>query len=260
MGAGHAHALYVHEHSPVHAVAPHVKIVAVVTFVFAVAITPREAVWAFAIHAVALGAVIRLARVPPSFVLARMVVIVPFLLMALLLPFVAVGDRVVVFGVPMAVEGLWGAWNVAAKASLGAASSLTLTATTEVPQLLRGLERLKVPSVLTQIAAFMVRYLEVVLGELSRQRTAMLARGYDPRWLWQARAIAASAGSLFIRSYERGERVYGAMLARGYDGAMPPPLVERPTTRREWLLAALLPLTAATTVTLAFALATTGAG
>jgi cobalt/nickel transport system permease protein len=260
MGAGHAHALYLHEHSPVHAMAPHVKIAAAFSFVFAVAITPREAVWVFVVDAAALGTVIRLARVPLTFVLVRLVVIVPFLLVALLLPFVAVGERVVVFGVPMAVEGLWGAWNVVAKASLGAATSLTLTATTEVPHLLRGLERLKVPAVLTQIAAFMVRYLEVVLGEVARQRTAMVARGYDPRWLWQARAIAASAGSLFIRSYERGERVYGAMLARGYTGAMPPPLVEHPTTRHEWLLAALLPLTAAGAVALAFVLAAVGAG
>jgi cobalt/nickel transport system permease protein len=52
------------------------------------------------------------------------------------------------------------------------------------------------------------------------------------------RPIAASAGVLFVRSYERGERVHQAMLARGYAGEMPS-LDDRRATRREWLLAAM---------------------
>jgi len=52
-------------------------------------------------------------------------------------------------------------------------------------------------------------------------RIARESRGYDPGWLWEGRALASSVGTLFIRSYERGERVYAAMLARGYEGAMP---------------------------------------
>jgi cobalt/nickel transport system permease protein len=51
----------------------------------------------------------------------------------------------------------------------------------------------------------------------------MASRGYDPRWISQARPIASSAGALFVRSYERGERVHAAMLARGYTGEMPVP-------------------------------------
>ena len=242
MGAGHAHALYLHEHSVVHRLAPQVKVVAAFAFVTAVALTPREAVWAFGIDAVALGAVVRLARVPAGFLLPRMAVVAPFLALAVLLPFVAVGRQVDVVGVPLSVEGLWGGFNLAVKALLGVATSLTLAATTEVPRLLRGLERLRVPGILTQIAGFMVRYLEVVVGELRRQRVAMTARGYDPRWLWQARAIAASSGTLFVRSYERGERVHAAMLARGYDGVMPPPLDEVIASARQWGAALCFPL------------------
>jgi cobalt/nickel transport system permease protein len=99
---------------------------------------------------------------------------------------------------------------------------------------------LKVPAPLTAIAMFMVRYLELVAGELGRMRVAMTARGYDPRWLWQAKPIAASAGAMFIRSYERGERVHAAMLSRGYTGAMPD-LNQRRATATEWLTAAILP-------------------
>ena len=243
MGAGHAHALYVHEHSPIHRLAPHVKIVAAVVFVVAVAITPREAIWAFGIDAAALFAVRHIARVPVRFVLARLIVILPFVAFAFVLPFVGEGDRTEFLGISVSEAGLWAMWNVLAKASLGAATSVLLAATTEVPRLLKGLERLRVPRVLTAIASFMLRYLEVITGELRRMRTAMTARGYSPRWIWQAKPIAASAGALFIRSYERGERVHAAMLARGFTGVMPD-IRDDTASARQWATASALPTVA----------------
>ena len=69
--------------------------------------------------------------------------------------------------------------------------------------------------------AFMIRYGDVVTDEMSRMRIARESRGGRARWLWQARATATSAGALFVRSYERGERVYLAMESRGYTGSMP---------------------------------------
>ncbi|MEX0945743.1 MAG: energy-coupling factor transporter transmembrane component T, partial [Acidimicrobiia bacterium] len=84
-----------------------------------------------------------------------------------------------------------------------------------------GLRRLRVPAAITAIAAFMIRYLEVIAGELHRMRVAMTARGYSPSWLAQTRPMATAAGALFIRTYERGERVHQAMLARGFTGDMP---------------------------------------
>lgn len=241
MGAGHAHALYVHEHSPVHRLAPEAKLVAAVLFVFAVAITPREAVWAFIIYATALGTVIAVARLPVSFVLARLLVVVPFIAFAFLVPFIASGEQIEVLGIAVSRDGLWGMWNIVAKATIGATVSIVLAATTEIPEMLRGMAVLKAPAPLTAIAMFMVRYLELVAGELGRMRVAMTARGYDPRWLWQARPIAASAGALFIRSYERGERVHAAMLSRGYTGTMPD-LNQRRATGAEWRVASLLPV------------------
>ena len=64
MGTGHAHALYVHEHSPIHHLPPQVKIAAAVTFIFSVAVTPREAMWAFAIYA---GVIAALVVIPVGF-------------------------------------------------------------------------------------------------------------------------------------------------------------------------------------------------
>ena len=101
--------------------------------------------------------------------------------------------------------------------------------------------RLKVPAVFTSIAGFMIRYLGLIVDEIGRMRVAMTSRGYDPRWLWQAKPIAQSAGAMFIRSYERGERVHDAMVARGFRGEMPQ-LRRRDPTPQEWLLGATLPL------------------
>jgi cobalt/nickel transport system permease protein len=141
-----------------------------------------------------------------------------------------------VLGVHVAVEGLWGAWNVLAKATLGLAATVLLVSTTTPGDLLRGLDRLRVPPVFTAIAGFMLRYVEVIGGELRRMRVARISRAHDPRWIWQARAVAATAGTLFVRSFERGERVHLAMVSRGFDGTLrrqPGP----PARPAEWALA-----------------------
>ncbi|WP_370326503.1 cobalt ECF transporter T component CbiQ [Euzebya sp.] len=243
MGAGHAHALYVHGHSRVHAMAPEAKVAAALGFVTVVALTPADLGWAFAGHAVVLAAVARTARLSVRFVASRALVVVPFIAFVALIPFVATGPRTEVLGVAVSAEGLVAARTILCKAVLGVTTTVVLAATTETTAIMRGLNRLRVPTVMTAIATFMLRYLEVLTGELGRMRTAMTARGYDPRWLWQARPIASSAGALFVRSYERGERVHAAMLARGFDGTMPV-LDDRRAGRGEWAAAAALPLLA----------------
>lgn len=245
MGAGHTHPLYVHEHSRVHHLPSQVKVVAVFTFAAFVATTPRDDVVAFAGLALVLSVAVRAARVRARFLLPRLAVVTPFLLAALLLPFVASGERVQVLGMSLAVEGLWGGFGLASRALLGAGASLLLVATTEVPDLLRGLERLRVPPLLTQIAAFMVRYLEVVAGEVGRQRRAMTARGFDPRWLWQLGPIASGLGVLFIRSYERGERIHDAMRARGFVGTLPDIGHRHAPVASDWAFGLALPAMAA---------------
>lgn len=233
MGAGHAHTLYRHGHSTVHHMGPEAKLAAAAVSVVAVATTPREAVWAFGVYAAVLAGVVAAAELPAGFVLRRLVVIVPFVGVAVLIPFVAGGDQLEVLGIELSREGLWGAWNVLAKASLGASVSILVAGTTEEARILKGLERLRVPTTLTLIAGFMLRYLVVIAEELRRARTAMLARGYVPRWLGDARPLASAAGVVFVRSYERGERVHAAMLSRGFTGTMPA-LDTRVASRADW--------------------------
>lgn len=226
MAGGHSHTIHSHGHvhqddSPVHAVAPQVKIAAAVLWVFTVVATPRTAVWAYGLHLLVILAVVRAARLRTGVVLRRLVLEVPFVAFAVFLPLVGRGERVHVLGVSLSVAGLWAAWNILVKGSLGVMAAVVLAETTSVRDLLVGLERLRMPAVVVQICGFMVRYGEVLAGETQRMRIARLSRGHDPRWIWQARAVASSAGALFIRSYERGERVYLAMQSRGYEGHIP---------------------------------------
>lgn len=244
MGAGHAHPLYVHEHSRLHRLASETKVAAAFLFVVAVAVTPPRAAWAFVVYGAVVVGLVTASRVGPRFVLLRLVAVLPFVLFAVFIPFIATGEQVEVLGVSVSREGLWGAWNILAKATIGASVSILLAATTEIPDILRGMSRLRVPTLLVSIASFMIRYLQLIVDELGRMRTAMVARGYDPRWLWQARPVAASAGALFVRSYERGERVHTAMLARGFTGEMPD-LGHRPASRAEWAAAMTVPVVAA---------------
>ncbi len=243
MGAGHAHVLYRERVSPVHRMAPQVKITAMVLFTVVVVATPREELLAFGGYAVLLAIVAGFGRVSPGWLLTRSLIEAPFVVLALVLPFVGTGETVPVLGLHPRVEGLYGAWNIVAKGTLGVWASLLLAATTTPRDLILGLDRLRCPQILTQIATFMLRYLEVIADEARRMRVARLSRGYDPRFLWQAKAFAVGVGSLFLRAFERGERVYLAMVSRGYTGRLPTPDA-RGAGVGEWTAAALLPVAA----------------
>jgi cobalt/nickel transport system permease protein len=243
--AGHdaGERLYQPGASLVHRLPAEAKILAAVLFVVVVVVTPATQFAAFAWYAALLVAVAGAARIGPRRILPRMAVEIPFVLFAVLLPILGRPPTVEVLGMTLSQPGLEAAWNILAKATLGVATSVLLAATTRSRELIDGLARLHVPRLLVEIASFMLRYVHVVADEWRRMSQARAARGFDTRgpraWPVQAR----SAGVLFIRSYERGERVHIAMRARGYDGAMPV-LAERTVQPREWLVALALPATA----------------
>jgi cobalt/nickel transport system permease protein len=155
-----------------------------------------------------------------------------------------------VLGISMAHEGLSAAGEILAKATLAVLATGVLGATTPPAAIVAGLGRLRVPALLTGVAALAIRYLQLVLDDLGRARRARIARGDDPRWLWQARATARGAGGLAARSLARGERVHIAMLARGFDGRLPVLALAPPATVGAWVaaLTAVLPAVAASAV------------
>lgn len=221
MGAGHGHRLHYHGHSALHRMRPEVKLLALVGFALVVVATPPQAYVAFAAYAVVLATAVAVSRVPPMFIAKRMVIELPFVVFALVVPFVSTGPRTEVLGLTVSEPGLVAGTALLVKGTLGVAAALLLAATTEAHHVVRGLARLHLPAQLVQIMAFMVRYLDVVGDDLSRMRVALASRGFrgrDPRH-WPV--LARSLGALFIRSYERGERVHVAMLSRGHTGALP---------------------------------------
>ena len=219
MGAAHGHRLHFHGHSLLHRAPAHLKVAGLVAFMLLVVATPLGWPAAFVAYAVVLAVLVTVSAVPVTYLARRMVIETPVLVFAAVLPLVAAGPQVQVLGLSLSEPGLLAAGGLVTKATLGVLASLLLAATTDPRDLLTGLERLGVPAQLVQIMGFMVRYLDVVTDELSRMKTARESRGFtasNPRH-WPV--LGRSAGALFIRSYERGERVHLAMIARGYDGS-----------------------------------------
>ncbi len=220
---GHVPGEFLHlpGHSPVHRLPAHVKIVAAFLTIVVIVLTPPTPAWVFMAYTVVVVGVVALSGIGPATVLRRMRVEIPFVAFAVLLPFVGQGQRIPIGPLELSEPGLLAAWNILAKATLTLLVSVTLASTTSATDLVAGLQRLRVPDLLVQIVSAMVRYVHVVSQEWSRMSRARAARGFTargPRSWW---VLGQSVGTLFIRSYERGERVHLAMVSRGYSGRLP---------------------------------------
>ena len=210
--------------SSVHRLDPRTKILLVLAYAVIVVSTPPSHLLAFVAYAGLLSWAIAWARVPLTFILLRAAAVLPFsALAALWLPFLKEGPTVGLLGgsLQLSIAGLWLLAGVAMKSFLGAAAAVFLTVTTPFHALLGGLRKMGLPLILIDTLTLTYRYLFVLVDEAMRLRRAAAARGYRPRWLGQALLVGRLIGQLFMRSYERAERVYGAMVQRGYRGQMP---------------------------------------
>jgi cobalt/nickel transport system permease protein len=212
--------LYIHRHSFIHDLHAASKLIAVLLFIIVVVLTPNTEYWTFGLYLLLIFGVLSISKLPPLRLMKRMVVEVPFVIFALMLPIFGRGPDVEVLGLSLSEAGLIAGFGLLAKATLGVMSSMILAATTPAREILNALAFIKLPNTLVQIASFMVRYSAVVLDELQRMKIARESRGFTARGVKHWRVLAQSAGALFIRSYERGERVHLAMLSRGYKGTM----------------------------------------
>jgi cobalt/nickel transport system permease protein len=95
---------------------------------------------------------------------------------------------------------------------------IVLSSTTRFDALLKGLEKLGVPSLFIMLLSFMYRYVFVLTDEAMRMQRARDSRycGVAPKG--RIKVLANIIGTLFIRTYERGEQVYKSMAGRGFDG------------------------------------------
>jgi cobalt/nickel transport system permease protein len=209
--------------SPIHRRDPRAKLLGLAGVTLVAVTTPLRAWPVYVACALALAAVALLARVRVGTLWTRARAVLPLVLFAgVFLPFVRAGGASVDLG-PLTVSeaGLATFATVGVKALLGTVSAVLLGATTAFPDVLHALERLRAPRLLILIAAFMYRYLFVILDEARRMRAALAARGYAPRHALQAATLGRVVTAMFLRTYERAERVHLAMLARGWQQAMP---------------------------------------
>jgi cobalt/nickel transport system permease protein len=220
--------------SLVHRLDPRLKLLATLAFVLAVTTIPAGAWLAFASLAALVVAATRVAEVPLVEGLKRSVIALPFAgMVAISLPFAAGGevvwswqplgfdrDGLLDWTLTVTDEGLVLFAMVVVKAWLSIMASGLLVVSTPFPDLLKAMRSLHVPAVLTATISFMYRYLFVLVDEAMRLQTARAARSAGPgraMW-WRARVLGGMIGSLFIRSYERSERIFAAMLSRGFSG------------------------------------------
>ena len=192
--------------------------------------------------------VVALARLPILTVLRRSLIEIPFILFAFLMPFFGSGESYELLGLTIYREGLVAGGAIVAKGTLGVLGAIVLSGSTTARGILLGLERLKLPPLMVNIASFMLRYINVVTDEMERMRVARASRGFEPRGIRDWKILASAAATLFIRSYERGERVHLAMLSRGFNGQMPK--MELHEHHPPFWLAFLLPVVALASATL----------
>ena len=187
--------------------------------------------------------VIFFSRLPFWTLAKRATIEFPFLIFALLMPFTAGGEHFAVGPLSLSIEGSIAGLNLIAKATIGVACSMVLAGSTTAHSILAGFVRIKTPSLFVQIASFMIRYLNVINDQTSRMKIAREARGFEAKGPRSWPVFTSTLGALFIRSYERGERVHLAMLSRGYQGTLSS-LSTETSTEKDWFLGLTFPCAA----------------
>jgi len=240
--------------SPIHRLDPRVKLVLTLAFILTSALTPLGA-WPVYIllFSIVLSTEI-LSELGVRYVLQRAALALPFVLAALPLVFTGEGERFVIWSsglwtLAVSPAGLERFLSIALKSWLSVQMAIVLAGTTPFPQLLLAMRAVRIPRLLVAIFGLMWRYLFVLADETVRLMRAREARsGQSDRpelrsggtLAWRARVTGGMAGNLFLRSFERGDRIYAAMAARGYDGEVRTlPLPRLPASQWGFLAAGL---------------------
>jgi len=235
--------------SLLHRLDPRVKVVVTLLFILSNVLLPDGAWPAYLAAWLFLLLAVSLARLSPLFVLRRSLLALPFVLAAVSVLFTVPGEtrlswQIGTLSLTVSDQGLIRFGSILVRSWLSVQMAILLTATTQFPDLMHALRHLKVPALLVAIIAFMYRYLSVLVDEARRllrareARSAQGPQGTAGRSLrWRAQVAGGMVGQLFLRSMERSDRVYGAMVARGYRGqllTMNPHVMGRP----DWFMAA----------------------
>jgi len=236
--------------SRLHRLDPRVKVVVTVLFILSNALLPDGAWAAFGLSWIALLWANQLSNLGIEFTFKRSFIALPFALAAVSAIFSPLGNPLGDWSIGSLTliptdYGLVKFGSILLRSWLSVQAAILLVATTRFPDMIHAFEHLHVPRTLTTIVAFLYRYLFVLTDEVMRllrareSRSATVAGRKSGRSVvWRARVAGHMAGQLFLRSYERSDRIYNAMLSRGYTGQLRTlhPHVMKPG---DWLFAAL---------------------
>ena len=197
---------YAHIKSPLQKIPSQFKIAGLVLFIFLVVLTPIQIWWAYIIYVGMLFVLVLISRLPLTFIVKRLLVIMPFLLILLVsVPFLHKADRWMIFT------------RCLMRSMLCCLGIIIVFASTKFTHVLEGFKKLHVPQIIIMIISFMYRYIFVIEDEFLRMQRAFQSRNVRNKKGWFfTRSFANMVGVLFIRAYERAERIYLAMCARGF--------------------------------------------
>jgi cobalt/nickel transport system permease protein len=237
--------LYRSRNSILHAVDARVKVLFTLAFIVSLSLSPQGA-WPAYVLFFSLSLSLALAsNLGLTMLFKRSLLALPFALAALPLIFTGPAPRYPIEWLPIPLlyspTGLERFLSIALKSWISIQAAILLSATTRFPDLLAALRQLGVPRLLAAVTGLMWRYLFVMIEEVKRLLRARSSRSTTPlpgkkaggSLRWRAQVAGGMAGSLFLRSLERSDRVYAAMLARGYTGE-PPVIGAKPLTRQDW--------------------------
>jgi cobalt/nickel transport system permease protein len=227
--------------SPIHRLDGRVKFVLILAFILTAALLPAGA---WAPYGALFGLILLvefLSALGMGYVLKRSALAFPFVLAALPVIFTAKGSIVahLPFGLVVSEVGLERFASIALKSWLSVQAAVVLAASTQFPDLLVAMRAVRLPRLLVMLFGLMWRYLFVFADEvmrLTRARSARSGQSDLPNAktggsvAWRAHVTGGMAGNLFLRAFERSDRIYMAMLARGYDGevrTLPLPAIRR---------------------------------
>jgi cobalt/nickel transport system permease protein len=215
--------------SLIHRLDPRIKLLATLVFILVAAVVPPGAWLSYALLWAGVMFAAWRSGFGPAPVLKRSFIALPFALAAVTLPFTIPGETIAhIGGLNVSAEGLVRFASIIVKSWISVQIAILLTLTTAFEDLLWGMRELRIPKTLVGIVAFMYRYLAVLGDEGLRLMRARAARsgeapgGGDRRTggslAWRGRVAGGMVGNLAMRAVERSERIYDAMVARGYQG------------------------------------------
>jgi cobalt/nickel transport system permease protein len=193
--------------SPLHILEPRSKVLAFTALIVCVLSIPTGRGPLFIAYFFATAILMGISQIPLGFIMGRTLLILPFIVLASL-------------AAPW--RGFAGLSTLFVRAVLCLILLILLTNTTRFMELLRGLRKFGCPQILVMNMSFLYRYLFVLTEEAMRMKQARDCRRVGRAPVFEELKILSSMlGTLLIRSFERAERMHGAMLSRGYDGEFP---------------------------------------